>query len=251
LERLRGDYRMGTRMTKAGARQAPSAPEGVGEQGLRRRQGLLVLLAVNSGATDAIGFVALGGAFTSVMTGNMILLGIAAPTRDSSLAIRSALAIVLFMAGSFVGARIARTPQTADPVWPRPVGRALGVELVLLLLVAAGWWATGGHPSGLVQPFLLGAAAVALGLQSSAILRFGVSGLSTTYMTGTLTTLVAALAYGRHPRNVLPSAQIIGGLVAGAAAAALLIAHAPLAVPLLQVLPVALALVAAPRHKRG
>lgn len=241
------DNRIGTWMTEAGA-QVPSASEGVEERGLRRRQGLLVLLAVNSGATDAIGFVALGGAFTSVMTGNMILLGIAASTKDAALAIRSALAIVLFMVGSFVGARIARTSQTGDPVWPRPVGRALGVELVLLLVVAAGWWATGGHPSGPVQPFLLGAAAVALGLQSSAILRFGVSGLSTTYMTGTLTTLVAALAYGRHPRNVLPSAEIIAGLVAGAAAAALLIAHAPLIVPLVQVLPVALALVAAPRH---
>jgi uncharacterized membrane protein YoaK (UPF0700 family) len=236
-------------MAEAGARQAASAPHGVGERGLRRRQGLLVLLAVNSGATDAIGFVALGGAFTSVMTGNMILLGIAATTEDGSLAIRSALAIVLFMAGSFMGARIARTPQPADPVWPRPVGRALGAELVLLLVVAAAWWAMGGHPSGQVQPFLLGAAAIALGLQSSAILRFGISGLSTTYMTGTLTTLVAALAHGRHPRNVLPSAQIIGGLVAGAAAGALLILHAPLVVPLVQVLPVALALVAARRDK--
>ena len=236
-------------MTEAGASRAPAATGEVGERRLRRRQGLLVLLAVNSGATDAIGFVALGGAFTSVMTGNIILLGIAASAEDGPLALRSALAIVLFMAGSFVGARIARTPHTGDPVWPRPVGRALGVELVLLLVVAAGWWVTGGHPSGPVQPFLLGVAAVALGLQSSAILRFGVSGLSTTYMTGTLTTLVAALAHGRHPRNVLPSAQIIGGLVAGAAAAALLIVHAPLVVPLVQVLPVAVALVGAPRDQ--
>src|SRR3954451_7761213 len=146
-------------MADAGARQAPSASGGAGERGLRRRQGLLVLLAVNSGATDAIGFVALGGAFTSVMTGNMILLGIAAPTKDGPLAIRSALAIVLFTVGSFVGARIASPPQTADPVWPRPVSRALGVELVLMLVVAAGWWATGGHPSRQLPAVLLGAAA--------------------------------------------------------------------------------------------
>jgi len=33
------------------------------------------LLATMSGATDAIGFIALGGAFTSVMTGNMVLFG--------------------------------------------------------------------------------------------------------------------------------------------------------------------------------
>src|SRR4051794_30878382 len=234
-------------MADAGARQAPSASGGAGERGLRRRQGLLVLLAVNSGATDAIGFVGLGGAFTSVMTGNMILLGIAVPTEDGSLALRSALAIVLFMVGSFVGARVAGTPRAEDSVWPRPVSGALGVQLLLLLVLAGGWWATAGRPSGLVQPFLLGLAAVALGLQSSAILRFGVSGLSTTYMTGTLTTLVAALAHGRHPPNVLPSAQIITGLVVGAGAAAVLIAHAPLVVPLLELIPVTLALIAAPR----
>jgi uncharacterized membrane protein YoaK (UPF0700 family) len=47
---------------------------------MRRRQWLLVLLAVNSGAIDAVGYTMLGGSFTSVMTGNMILLGAIAAT---------------------------------------------------------------------------------------------------------------------------------------------------------------------------
>src|SRR3954454_9178230 len=106
-------------MADAGARQGPSASGGAGGRGLRRRQLLLVLLAVTSGATDALGFVALGGAFTSVMTGNMILLGISATTADGSLAVRSGAAIVFFMLGAFIGARIARTPRAGDPVWPR------------------------------------------------------------------------------------------------------------------------------------
>jgi uncharacterized membrane protein YoaK (UPF0700 family) len=202
-------------------------------------------LALTSGATDAIGFISLGGAFTSVMTGNMILLGIAVPNGDGGLALRSGLAIVLFMAGSFVGARIAGAARPDDEVWPAPVTRALIVELVIFVALAVVWWIQGGHPTGRIQPVLLGAAAVALGVQSSAILRFGVSGLSTTYMTGTLTTVVSLLAQGRHPRKVFPSVQILISLTIGAVLAALLIRLAPAATPLLQLIPVAVAIIGA------
>ena len=58
---------------------------------IRVRQVILVLLSLNSGATDAVGFVALGGAFTSVMTGNMILLGISATNAVPGVATRSGL----------------------------------------------------------------------------------------------------------------------------------------------------------------
>jgi uncharacterized membrane protein YoaK (UPF0700 family) len=195
---------------------------------------LLVLLAVNSGATDAVGFVSLGGAFTSVMTGNMVLIGLSAAKADGAVALRSALAIVLFMAGCVVGSRVAGQPAEGDPLWPRQVTRALWVELAAFAVYGVGWWLSGSHPSGNTQLVLLSANAVALGVQSSAVLRFGVSGLSTTYMTGTLTTMMAALAAGRHPRKVLPSAEIIAGLIIGATGATLLAIYVPVIAPLLQ-----------------
>lgn len=210
-----------------------------------QRQVLLVLLAVNSGATDAIGFVALGGAFTSVMTGNMVLIGLSAARSDGAVALRSALAIVLFMAGCVIGSRVAGQPVEGDPLWPRPVTRALWIELAAFCGYAAGWWASGSHPSGNVQLVLLSANAIALGTQSSAVLRFGVSGLSTTYMTGTLTTMMAALAAGRRPSLVLPSAEIIAGVVVGAAVATLLAIYLPVIAPLLQLALVLVVIVAA------
>lgn len=154
-------------------------PSGGGSE--RRRELLVTLLAVLSGATDAIGFLALGGAFTSVMTGNMVLLGLAAGTRDGDLALHAAAALVSFAAGVALGVRIAGAPRPGDGLWPRAVTRALTVELVLFAAFAVGWQLAGGRPTAeATQVILLALTAVALGLQSGAILRFGVPGLSTT-----------------------------------------------------------------------
>lgn len=211
------------------------------------RNRLVVLLAVHSGITDAVGFVALGGAFTSVMTGNMVLLGLSAVRTDGTLAARVATAIACFMAGAGIGARIAGRPRPGDPTWPAAVGRALAVELVVTLAYAAGWEAAGGHPRGWPQLGLLAANAVGLGVQSSAILRFGVSGLSTTYMTGTLTTTVQRLATGDRPRDVGHSLAILAGLLGGAVAGGWLVLHAPRVVPIVSVALVASVLMAGRR----
>jgi hypothetical protein len=59
--------------------------------------------------------------------------------------------------------------------------------------------------------------------------------MSTTYLTGTLTTVVMRLATGRGVREVWHSIEILVGLVAGAAAGAGLLVVAPLTAPVLQV----------------
>jgi uncharacterized membrane protein YoaK (UPF0700 family) len=212
------------------------------------RQACVVLLAVNSGGVDAVGFAALGGAFTSVMTGNMILLGVSIATANRALAVRSILALACYMAGTFLGACIAGAPQSDDPPWPRPVTRALMAELALFTLFAIGWWGSGGHPASTSQQLLLGVDAFALGIQSSAVLRLGGSVLSTTYMTGTLTTLVSALSYRKHPRNVVPSAQLLTALIAGAVTAVLLARHAAPLLPALQLVPLVAVLAVATRQ---
>jgi uncharacterized membrane protein YoaK (UPF0700 family) len=84
-----------------------------------------VALAVTSGATDAIGFLALGGVFTSVLTGNMVMLGISVGRADSALAGHVAVAVVSYIAGCALGARIAGTATADDPTWAPAVTRAL------------------------------------------------------------------------------------------------------------------------------
>lgn len=214
---------------------APDAPTDAGPVSARLRQTLVVVLAVVSGATDAIGLIALGGAFTSVMTGNLVILGVSASSADGTLAIASGGAILAFCAGAALGARLAGSPQPGDPVWPRPVTLALAVELLLLTGYAVGWWVTGGEPGEVLTLALLFCMSAALGIQSSTVQRFGVSGMSTTYLTGTLTTVVIKLATGRGWRPNQHSLEILLGLVAGAAAGAGLLIVAPLTAPALQI----------------
>jgi uncharacterized membrane protein YoaK (UPF0700 family) len=200
----------------------------------RKRALLVVVLALTSGATDAIGFLALGSAFTSVMTGNMVLLGVGAADRDLTLVLSCTVAIMSFVAGAAIGAWVAGNPRTGDCLWPSAVTRALYIQLALFLVFAGCWWAIGSTPNVQWLLPMLGLNAAALGLQSSAIQRFGVSGLSTTYLTGTLTTVVIKLIGGQGLRKVGHSLTILFGLITGAAIGTVLVEFVPVAVPIVQ-----------------
>ncbi|HEY7008729.1 MAG TPA: YoaK family protein [Jatrophihabitantaceae bacterium] len=201
-----------------------------------------VALAMVSGATDALGFLALGGVFTSVMTGNMVLLGTSVGRLDRDLAVHSVAAIVCFVLGCVAGARIAGAAEPNDPVWPAAITRAIWVETAAMVVVAITWWSSGSHPGENIQILILVLNAFALGVQSSAVLRFGVSGLSTTYLTGTLTTLVTRLAHRHRFRDMLPSAIILAGLISGAAIMSVVLRFAPTVAPALQLSGIAVAL---------
>lgn len=53
------------------------------------RDVLVVVLTVATGSSDAVAFLRLGGVMTSVMTANMVLLGISAGRQESSLALHA------------------------------------------------------------------------------------------------------------------------------------------------------------------
>jgi uncharacterized membrane protein YoaK (UPF0700 family) len=200
----------------------------------RRRHLLAVLLTVNSGVTDAVGFLALGGAFTSVMTGNLVLLGLASSRADSQLVTYTGTAIACYIFGCVLGARVAGSSDRAQHHWPTPVTRALTVEFALFCAYAVVWWSTGSDPAGLVRLSMLAISAIALGVQSSAVQRFGVSGLSTTYMTGTLTSAIINLTTGKGLRAAQGGLQLLAGLIAGAVIGGVVLRYVPVLVPALQ-----------------
>jgi uncharacterized membrane protein YoaK (UPF0700 family) len=214
---------------------------------IRVRNGAAMALAAASGATDAIGYLSLGHVFTSAMTGNLVLLGISMGHRDGLRAGRVLVSLLCFAAGAGFGARVARTPQSDDPVWPRAVSTALAIEAPLFVAYATCWWVVGARPDFIAKVALLGLGAVALGIQSSAMQRFG-AGLNTTFLSGSFIQLVGHLATGHRLRDAHHHLLVLVGLVGGGSLAALLVVHAPMFAPVVQLTGLAAALGAAGWH---
>lgn len=82
-----------------------------------RRDTLLVLLAVATGATDASAFERLGHVFASVITGNLIVLGVSAVTADHKTALFAGCALAGYSAGVLLAAPRRRQPAP-EPGWP-------------------------------------------------------------------------------------------------------------------------------------
>jgi len=215
----------------------------------RPRQQVTTLIAIaltfGSGAMDVASFTKLGGVFTSVMTGNIVLCGLAAARGSVSLIAHTATAFAGYVVGVAGGTRIAwyhtgRSEQADDNdgsgAWAPHVRAVLLAELALLAGFAVGWWASGSAPGGSLEYWLLAIAAAAMGLQASAVTQMGLSNVSTTYLTGTLTGLVDSLASPeRRKREGLIRPGVLGGLAAGALLSGLLVKTAPAGVPALPV----------------
>jgi uncharacterized membrane protein YoaK (UPF0700 family) len=177
----------------------------------------MTLLAMTSGAFDAIGFLGLGGVFASVMTGNLVLLGLSAGTRKGVLGAHAVVAISGFVLGAAVGARVVHDRSaTVGPLWTRRLHAVLAVELFLVVAFSIGWEVARGHTSTPAQLALIGTAAVAMGLQSAAIRASTGMETSTTYLTGTLTGVISTLARGRPLRGQWTGVAVLVAALVGA-----------------------------------
>jgi uncharacterized membrane protein YoaK (UPF0700 family) len=217
----------------SGAQPPDSAPA----KAVHVRDSLVVVLALTTGAMDAATYLRLGKVFSSVITGNLALLGVAAGQQNLSLAENGGLALAGYGLGVLIGGAIARTPDDRQPVWPRQVTVTLAAELLILAGFSGGWLAAAGHPSGGGRLALLAVAGGAMGMQSTAVRRLGK--MSTTYLTSTLTGLLQALAIRRWPPEWQRSAGVLVAFVAGAVAGAVAALEAPSLVPAAVLIPLA------------
>ena len=149
------------------------------------RNALVVLLSVAAGCVDAVSYLDLGHVFTANMTGNTVLLGLSLGQADWQAALRSGVALVGFIIGVGAGSVIASGYGEREAVWPITVTVTLAVELAVLAAFGLGLYLAGGAAHTLI---LL--AALAMGLQSTAVRRLGIPGVATTYITGTLTSVI-------------------------------------------------------------
>ncbi len=199
------------------------------------RDCLVVLLTLTTGAVDAVSFLGLGRVFSSVITGNLVLLGVSAGTSSSSLAIHSGVALAGYSAGVLAAAPVAARHSRSGGTWPRSVTITLAVELGVLAGFSAGWDAAGGHPAGGLQLLLVAMLAASMGMQSVAVRRLGQ--MSSTYLTSTLTAVLTALATRTKAEGLPRSLGVLIVIVAGAFAGAILVRQAPGWLPALVLIP--------------
>jgi uncharacterized membrane protein YoaK (UPF0700 family) len=199
---------------------------------------IAIALTFGSGAADVASFTRLGNVFTSVMTGNIVLWGLSVARGSLTLASHTAVAVGGYVAGVAVGTWVAHGARAAasdaEGVLPGHVRWVLLGELTMLAGFAVGWQVSGASPAGWAQFCLLATLAAAMGVQSSAVNDMGLSQVSTTYLTGTLTGLVSSLVKpGQDTPHGIRRFGVLLGLVTGALLCGIFVATAADVVPAL------------------
>jgi uncharacterized membrane protein YoaK (UPF0700 family) len=166
---------------------------------------------------DAIAFFALGGVFTSAMSGNTVLLGIGMGQGHFSAALHSFVAILGYVTGVGISSR-------SLVKLGRGSSRTLGLETLFLAAFVILWIAAGTRADSLVIYGLIGISAIAMGLQGGIGRALGVPGVMTVIFTSTYTALVSEfmeraraghrpLFAGLAMRQVTSLAAYLGGAV--------------------------------------
>jgi uncharacterized membrane protein YoaK (UPF0700 family) len=146
----------------------------------------LALLSFAAGTMDAIAFLALGGIFTSAMSGNTIVLGAALGQGQLATASRTLVAFAGYVCGAACAALPLRAPG-------RGINRTLGLELLLLAALAI-WWTCGSTKDPFDAYGFIILSALAMGLQGGIGRAMHVAGVPTIVITSTLTALIESFA---------------------------------------------------------
>ncbi len=194
----------------------------------------LLLLSFGAGAADAFAFLALNGTFTANMTGNLVLAALFTRPGFGVTLVCALVAIVVFAAVLYAGFRGTR-PSVSAPATRKQLARRLLVPSVIAQVAVAVLWLIAGARGTAPLPVtcaVIGLSAAALALQTVAAKKLSdIGGVTTTYVTGTLTTTMQALAERHEPGQRFRALSILA-LPAGALACTALFQTAPLAGPL-------------------
>jgi uncharacterized membrane protein YoaK (UPF0700 family) len=213
------------------------------------------LLSWVAGVMDALSYVR-AKVFTANMTGNSVILGLAAAGPERARAFHCLLAILAFSLGVLLGAvLLAGRARASD--WSNELKLGLTWELPFVVAFSVLWAIFPVDGPSWSLPLLVAAAGSALGLQSVAVRQLHISGVVTTFITGTITNAITSFVRRRDQRwdNQQPQPTLLLGLVgiyiaAAAAGGFLAVLGSPLA-PLLALVALAIVLIRSHRSARG
>lgn len=132
-----------------------------------------LLLTAAAGMIDVVGFIELGGFYTSFMSGNTTQLGAGLAHLGPALALPAGL-VVMFVIGSFLGSLVSS------------IGNRRGRVGVLAIVIAGLLITLTLHTNGFSAAQAMLALAAAAGAQNAVLPQPGAVRLGTTFVTGTL-----------------------------------------------------------------
>ncbi|MGN9784915.1 YoaK family protein [Nonomuraea sp. ZG12] len=178
----------------------------------------MLALTFATGVVDAVGYLRLDQVFAGNMTGNVVILGMAAAGGTGLPVLGPAMALVFFLVGAAVAGRVLRT---AAPGWCRRCTGLLGGVGLVLAATALGLAVAGvGAPAARVV--MASSLALAMGVQAATARHLAVKDVTTVVVTSTLTGLAADSRLGAARgqgalRRGAAVTLIIVGAVTGAA----------------------------------
>ena len=155
---------------------------------------LLMVLAVAAGSADAWSYFGVSHSFVANMTGNTVLIGVALVKQNGDL-VPPLISVASYAVGVIAGAVLTRRVKP-EVLWSKAVSWTLLAESALIAASAISWAMLSSANAGsrIEHHELLGCLALAIGMQSGAMLRMRIPGVVTTYITGTWTNLMSGLA---------------------------------------------------------
>jgi uncharacterized membrane protein YoaK (UPF0700 family) len=181
--------------------------------------GLYMVTAI-CGLVDAVCFVGLGGVVAEMMTGNLLLMALAAGSLGlMGDATRYLPPIFAFILGALLGGRLLRGPKKLQE---RRIGFA--VEWVILIAATAVTWRYAPTANTLEGHVVVAMLALAMGLQNAMVRVHGVPDLATNVMTATFTGIIADSGFaGGDNRNWRRRVLSVGLFMSSAAFGAVLL----------------------------
>jgi uncharacterized membrane protein YoaK (UPF0700 family) len=174
----------------------------------------LYMISATCGLVDAVCFLALGGVFAEMMTGNLLLMALSIGTGGAlAETARYIPAIVAFILGALIGGRLLRGPR-------RMQERRIGFAVEWGVIVAATTLTFAAEPNAynLAGHVVVAMLALAMGIQNAMLRVHGVPDIATNVMTATFTGIIAdSVLAGGTNRNWRRRVTSIGLFMAGAA----------------------------------
>jgi uncharacterized membrane protein YoaK (UPF0700 family) len=192
----------------------------------------LASLSLASGSTDVMAFLKLGDVFTSGMTGNVALLGIAISRGHMLAASHSLLALLGFVVGAAVTTAL-YNPDLEKRHTTSGLRPLFGLEIACLGGFALLWNLTSNPEEGYVLTLLILLSAIGMGIQGVVARNLNTSGISTIVFTSTLINIVISVTNdlvrpgspAAPSPNIKPQLGTFAAYALGAVLAGLLISH--------------------------